>query len=82
MWIGANKHLMEKVGDLTWNLTSDPIKILGITFGSEMPASLVNENWERKIEKNICLYFAVAETELHVVLHRQNPNSKDPFLDI
>ena len=48
MWLGSNKNSMEEYGGIRWNKR---LKILGIIFQNDTPASDINENWTKRIEK-------------------------------
>ena len=47
MWLGSKKHCGDTFYGFSWKRK---IKILGIHFSNDKPASDLNENWEQRIE--------------------------------
>jgi hypothetical protein len=48
MWLGSMKHSRQTYCNLNWK---KQVKILGIIFKSDTPASLIQENWQSKVNK-------------------------------
>ena len=48
MWLGSSKNNREKPFNLIW---TNQVKILGIIFKNNTPASNIQENWQKRINK-------------------------------
>jgi len=48
MWLGSQKNNNEKTAGLKWTAK---VKIVGIVFSNATPASLIEENWSKRLEK-------------------------------
>ena len=48
MWLGSKAGSREEYGGIKWK---SKLKILGVFFSNNIPASLNNENWSKRIDK-------------------------------
>ncbi len=52
MWIGSTKNNVNTVENISWKLGIDAsVNILGVKFSNKHSASVIDENWEKKIDK-------------------------------